>query len=60
MASFVRGGATLAPVILQHLLLGINAHINLDLGIAAVETSPGNQLAPLKNDFDMINKLLAI
>jgi hypothetical protein len=47
------------PLILQHLLLGINAHINLDLGIAAVETSPGGQLPPLKHDFDMINRLLA-
>src|SRR5215475_286696 len=49
----------LRPLILQHLLLGINAHINLDLGIAAVERAPGDQLAPLKHDFDMINKLLA-
>ncbi|MGH9751765.1 MAG: DUF5995 family protein [Blastocatellia bacterium] len=47
------------PLILQHLLLGINTHINLDLGIAAVKTSPGDQLPPLKHDFDMINKLLA-
>lgn len=47
------------PLILQHLLLGINAHINLDLGIAAVETSPGDQLASLKHDFNSINKLLA-
>jgi hypothetical protein len=47
------------PLILQHLLLGINAHINLDLGIAAAETSPGAQLPSLKHDFDMINKLLA-
>jgi hypothetical protein len=47
------------PLILQHLLLGINAHINLDLGIAAVETSPGDQLARLKQDFDMINRILA-
>jgi len=47
------------PLILQHLLLGINAHINLDLGIAAAVTSPGDQLPSLKNDFDMINKLLA-
>jgi hypothetical protein len=47
------------PLILQHLLLGINAHINLDLGIAAVETSPGDKLASLKRDFDIINKLLA-
>jgi hypothetical protein len=47
------------PLILQHLLLGINAHINLDLGIAAVETSHGDQLASLKHDFDLINRLLA-
>jgi uncharacterized protein DUF5995 len=47
------------PLVLQHLLLGINAHINLDLGVAAAETSPGDQLASLKHDFDMINKLLA-
>jgi hypothetical protein len=47
------------PLILQHLLLGVNAHINLDLGIAAVETSTGNQLASLKHDFELINKILA-
>ncbi len=33
------------PIVLQHLLLGVNAHINLDLGIAAAQTSPGTQLA---------------
>src|SRR5215475_12529440 len=47
------------PLILQQLLLGINAHINLDLGIAAVETSSEDQLASLKHDFELINKLLA-
>jgi hypothetical protein len=47
------------PIILQHLLLGINAHINLDLGIAAVETCPGDELFPLKRDFDEINRILA-
>jgi len=47
------------PLVLQHLLLGINPHINLDLGIAAVETSPGDRLPPLKRDFNMINRLLA-
>ncbi|HLO83804.1 MAG TPA: DUF5995 family protein [Nostocaceae cyanobacterium] len=45
-------------LIAQHLLLGINAHINLDLGIVAVQISPGNKLATLKNDFDKINKIL--
>lgn len=46
-------------LILQHLLLGINAHINLDLGVAAVETAPSGQLASLKHDFELINKILA-
>lgn len=46
------------PIVLQHLLLGINAHINLDLGIAAAQTSPGAQLAGLREDFDGINDVL--
>ena len=47
------------PLILQHLLLGMNAHINFDLGIAAAETAPGDQLPSLKHDFDQINSILA-
>ena len=47
------------PLIIQHLLLGINAHINLDLGIAAAQTSPGEELAGLRTDFVRINDLLA-
>ncbi len=47
------------PLILQHLLLGMNAHINLDLGIAAARTAPGAALPALKNDFKEINKILA-
>lgn len=46
-------------IVLQHLLLGINAHINLDLGIAAAQTSPGPALASLRGDFDKINEILA-
>jgi hypothetical protein len=46
------------PVILQHLLLGMNAHINLDLAIAAVEVAPGPALAGLKRDFYEITALL--
>ncbi len=46
------------PIVLQHLLLGINAHINLDLGVAAAQTSPGTQLAGLRRDFDSINDIL--
>jgi hypothetical protein len=48
-----------SPLILQHLLAGMNAHINLDLGIASAATSPGAQLAGLKPDFDQINAILA-
>jgi Family of unknown function (DUF5995) len=47
------------PIVLQHLLMGMNAHINLDLGIAAAQTSPGSELASLKGDFMRINEILA-
>ena len=47
------------PIVLQHLLLGMNAHINLDLGIAAARTAPGDRLPDLKDDFDRINEVLA-
>lgn len=47
------------PIVLQHLLLGMNAHINLDLGIAAAETVPAEELSGLKSDFDKINQVLA-
>jgi hypothetical protein len=46
-------------LILQHLLLGMNAHINLDLGIAAAETAKGKELDLLHNDFNTINRLLS-
>lgn len=46
-------------LILQHLLLGINAHINLDLGLAAAKTAPGDALPSLKRDFNEINTILA-
>jgi len=47
------------PIILQHLLLGMNAHINFDLGLAAAEVSDGHDLADLQRDFDEINVVLA-
>jgi hypothetical protein len=47
------------PLILQHLLVGINAHINLDLGIAAARCSPGDELPGLRRDYDRINAILA-
>ena len=46
------------PIILQQLLVGMNAHINFDLGIAAQEVAPGNQLPSLRQDFDQINNIL--
>lgn len=46
-------------IVLQHLLLGMNAHINLDLGIAAAEIAPGDEIHNLKRDFDKINEVLA-
>ncbi|TDI83086.1 MAG: hypothetical protein E2O78_08705 [Caldithrix sp.] len=46
-------------LIIQHLLLGMNAHINLDLGIAAARTNPGENIASLKSDFHKINEILA-
>jgi hypothetical protein len=46
-------------IILQHLFLGINAHINLDLGIAAAKIVPSSEMYSLKNDFDKINLILA-
>ncbi len=45
-------------LILQHLLLGMNAHINLDLAIAAAQTAPGAAYAGMERDFMAINALL--
>lgn len=45
-------------VVLQHLILGINTHINLDLGIAAAETSPGDKIYDLEEDFNKINNVI--
>ncbi len=47
------------PIVVQQLLAGINAHINLDLGIAAAQTAPGDQLPGLQADFNGINAVLA-
>src|SRR5205085_2557752 len=47
-----------STTVFQHLLLGINAHINLDLGIAAALTAPGAAIHSLKQDFDTINKVI--
>jgi hypothetical protein len=48
------------PLVVQHLMLGMNAHINLDLGIAAATVAPTRpQLEALHADFNRINDVLA-
>jgi hypothetical protein len=45
--------------VVQHVLMGMNAHINLDLGIVAAEMEPGDRIYSLENDFMTINRLLS-
>jgi hypothetical protein len=46
-------------LVVQHLMLGMNAHINLDLGVAAATVAPTPaELASLKPDFMKINEIL--
>jgi hypothetical protein len=44
--------------LLQQLLIGINPHIMIDLGVAAARTCPGAALAPLQQDFNTINTVI--
>lgn len=46
-------------LVLQHLLLGMNAHINLDLGLAVAEISTKENIHLVKNDFIKINEILS-
>lgn len=46
-------------IVIQHLLLGINAHINLDLAIAAAIVAPGEAINSLSADFNKINSVIA-
>lgn len=46
-------------IVLQHLLLGINTHINLDLAIAAATIAPGKEINALEKDFNTINTIIA-
>lgn len=43
----------------QHLMLGINAHINLDLSIATADTRPGEAIFGLRPDFERVNDIIA-
>lgn len=47
-------------LIVQHLLLGINAHVNHDLPLAVIAAAEQyGGLAPVRGDFDAVNDLLA-
>jgi len=46
------------PIILQHLLLGINAHINVDLGVTVAALGTGGSIEPMRADFDAVNDVL--
>ncbi|MBO9620412.1 MAG: hypothetical protein J7539_15400 [Niabella sp.] len=46
-------------IVLQHLLLGMNAHINLDLAIAAAQISTPQTIDSLHNDYLKINSIIA-
>lgn len=45
--------------VLQQLLIAINPHIMIDLGVAVARTCPGKQLAPFKQDFGTINSIIS-
>lgn len=46
-------------LVLQHLLSGMNAHINLDLGISVAEVVPAPDLAGFEPDYLEINRVIA-
>jgi hypothetical protein len=46
-------------LILQHIFLGMNAHINLDLGISVASIMPYRKINPLKKDFENINTVIS-
>ncbi len=43
----------------QHVLAGMNAHINLDLGVAAAHIQQGDGVTLLRDDFERLNDVLA-
>jgi len=44
--------------ILQHIMMGINAHINLDLAIATSSVMFGKELSDIEKDFNKVNDIL--
>lgn len=47
------------PIILEHLMLGMNAQMNLDLGLSAAEVAPGTSLLELRDDFRRVTNILS-
>lgn len=47
------------PILVQHMLAGVSAHIDLDLGIVANEIACRTGLLGLQEDFNRINGVLA-
>jgi hypothetical protein len=45
--------------LLQHVILGINAHINLDLAIVTAEAIPADELDAFHADFNLVNQIIA-
>jgi len=56
--SFIKG-EEYWPIVVQHLLLGINAHINLDLGLACAQVSTPEDIMDLHSDYNQINAILS-
>jgi hypothetical protein len=46
-------------IVVQHLMLGANAHINFDLAIAVAEAIPEEELRAFRPDYDKMNDLLS-
>lgn len=46
-------------LIMQHIILGINAHINLDLGVSAASIMPYRKVNLLQTDFNKINQVIS-
>jgi len=44
--------------ILQHIMLGMNAHINLDLGVSTAATMMGKEIIDIEADFNKVNDIL--
>src|SRR6476620_5145670 len=56
-AQSFRANAKNEPIVFQHLLVGLNAHMNLDLGVAAAKVGRGS-MPSLRKDFNVVNTVL--